>query len=206
MSMEVDFPKHSIRDITDRIRIRYYQRIKWSWYRNRKHEKKRTWYQCLCRNKTKLLQVSLKERVVSDVDPWKGYLRLQKTKLKFSYDLYTSWQETEIRLLNKMNQRSFIKHKGGLWVHASRMQVQKINGRKSQREISSFKSEKYRIKKQIDKLKNLYRRKPLDQDALNWSKALISSKVKFNHRYNKNWGEACDVLVSKMNRRIERKI
>ncbi|PJZ27722.1 hypothetical protein CH378_21620 [Leptospira kmetyi] len=202
MSDEIQFPKHSIRDISDRIRIRHYQRIKWSWFRNRKNEKERTWYQCLCRNKIKLIQLSLKEEKRMSVDPWKGYLRLQKVKLKFRYDLYTAWQETEDRILNKMNQRRFVKLKGELWIHVSRMQAQKLNGRKNRICSLSCKSEQYNIKKQNDKLKRCYRKNRIDPDFLDWTKALISSKLKFNHRYSKNWDESCSVIVSKVNRRI----
>ncbi|WP_147456697.1 hypothetical protein [Leptospira stimsonii] len=149
-----------------------------------------------------MLQLSSKEKSERNVDPWKGYLRIQKIKLKFCYDLYTAWQETESRILKKMNQGKFIKIKDALWIHTSRMQVQKLKGRCSRE--PKFKIEKYKITKQIDRLRKRYRRKSMDQDLLNWNKAIIVAKWKFCDRYEKNWGEACDVLVQKVNRRLKR--
>ncbi|RHX83392.1 hypothetical protein [Leptospira stimsonii] len=127
--IEIQFPRHWIRNIVEGLRIRHYQRVKWAWYRNGKNEKERTWYQCHCRNKIKLIQLSLREKSRRTNDPWKGYLRLQKIKLKFSYDLYTAWQESESRILKKMNQGNFVKIKDGLWLHAAQMQAQRLNGR-----------------------------------------------------------------------------
>ncbi|MBW0435221.1 hypothetical protein HGB47_16535 [Leptospira yasudae] len=148
--------------------------------------------------------MSLKEKSERRFDPWKGYLRLQKVKLKFSYDLYTAWQDAESRILKKLNQGKFFKLKDRLWIHVFRMQVQKINGRNNQKEKLFFRSEKSKVKKQIDKLKKRYRKKWMDQDSLNWNKAIIVAKWKFYDRYEKNWDEACNVLVRKMNRRMER--
>ncbi|MCG6192292.1 hypothetical protein LFX25_03435 [Leptospira sp. FAT2] len=151
-----------------------------------------------------MFQLFLKEKSERNVDPWKGYLRLQKVKLKFSYDIYTAWQETESRILKKMNQGKFIKIKDGLWIHASRMQVQKLKGRRNQNQEPNFKVEKYKIAKQLDRLRKRYLRKPGNQDLLNWNKVMIIARSKFPDRYQKSWDEACDVSVRKMNRKVAR--
>lgn len=202
-SIDNEFPKHVIRNILDGVRIRHYQRKRWAESRNQKLSITRNWSQCLRNNKSKLTKLFLKGNIIpKSPNLWNGYLRLQKIKLKNMYDLYTFWQMTEVRNLEKLNNRKCFKRKDGHWILASKMQVQKLNRRKELTNVKIAKSKGYHIKLQLQKLRNSYRRFQNNKESTEWNKTFIVTLRKFDDRKEKDWSIACRIIVNKMNRHL----
>lgn len=199
-----EFPMFVIEYSIRKIRIRHFQRVKFGMNRRIKLTSVRTWYQCFTINKSKLDRIHIhsegqKDITRSEDDLWKILIPFQTKKLKKYYDLLTSWQATEYRILEKMNLREFPKAKHSIWWVASQRQVQKLARRIERHEVSVYKPETY-LKRQRQKLNHLYKRKPFNSEAEGWNKAAIAGAQKIKNRYGKEWEEAIRVQVNKLGR------
>lgn len=200
-----EFPMFVIEYLIRKIRIRHFQWAKFGSNRRIKLTLGMTWYQCFTNNKSKLDRIHIhsegqKYITRSEDDLWNIQILFQTKKLKKYYDLLTSWQATEYRILEKMNLRDFPKAINSIWWVASQKQVQKLARRIEIREVSVYKPGKY-LRRQRQKLKLLYNRRVFDSEAEGWTKAAIASVQKIKNRYGKEWEEAIRVQVNKMERR-----